>query len=670
MLLRRGAREPEGSAAELVQRVLLYEPKGLPRLLWLLAYGDVRQGGAVITAMRQVLLSQEHQPQQTASTTSAAAPNSADQPHCFVDKVALIAAALLETYAVTSPWLDTAGGSAAPGSPRLQLLLSYAVRQLLPPLVRAAQRVRGCPSLGGGKAGDGGIGGGSGGASSGSGRVAGSGPGPCDRDATYAFVQSACLQWIGALSLLSLGDGEGSEVEMHVAELGVGAAGLVAAHATGQQGCGRAGVGADQGMSGGSSRSSGSSGGSACAEAGVHDTGTGGGNAADGQERGQEAGGSGGSGGSGAIADAPTPATATAASSTSKCSSCVGNGGGADGSSGRPPVTVAAAPMAAAAWRTFLMQEVDWMQLVRAFVVSIRSGELSNPELASTAMCCLLAACLGDGGSTAACARPATRACAQQELGSSGGTSDEGGTPATSSNSSSSIGDGAGSRDSGSGPGPGPGSGSGFGGGAGTGAEAGCGAEAEAGAGAGSGSSFGWSLGTGPGGSWPGAGARAATGSVAGSAAAAGAGSRTTATGLTGSVAPATKLPTSLLHRGPTVTDGSIAGKMLAAFWARQQGDAGGGGGEGCEEEEAGETDMAATLRAVRRAVWGFGDVAALARRAMRGEGGKVVGPEELDRMVIGGREGTVAGGGGSGGAGDSDGGAVASGQSRARRWP
>ncbi len=134
--------EPGGSAAGLVERVLFYETESLPRLVWLLAYGDVRQGGAVITAMRQVLLLQEQKQQHTgmASTTTAAMPKSAGQRPSVVDTVALVAAALLETHAVAStmpappPWLNAAGGPAAPGSPRLQLLLSHAVRQLLPPL--------------------------------------------------------------------------------------------------------------------------------------------------------------------------------------------------------------------------------------------------------------------------------------------------------------------------------------------------------------------------------------------------------------------------------------------------------------------------------------------------------------------------------------------------------
>lgn len=247
--------------------------------------------------MRQVLLLQQQQ--QAASTTHAAGTNRAGQHLRVVDTVALVATGLLDACAITAttlpspPWLDTAGGSAAPGSPRLQLLLSYAVRQLLPPLVWAAQRVQGCP-VNGGKPGDGGSGGGGrgGGASSSvAGDVAGSELEQRDRDDLNEYMQAACLKWIGALSLVSLGENEGNELDRAEAELGMGPAGLAAARATGRRtGRGEAGVGADTGTSGCSSRSS-NSGGSACAKAGVHHTGTGEGNASGGQERGQDGGG-------------------------------------------------------------------------------------------------------------------------------------------------------------------------------------------------------------------------------------------------------------------------------------------------------------------------------------------------------------------------------------------
>ncbi len=221
-LLRLGTQEPGGRAADLACRVLQPgghtspQPSG-PLLLWLLAYGDVRQGADLIRALRLVL---EGQGAGTAEQQRKRSEESTGTPRAcsvaLLEAVAHAATGLLAACATTSaaatPAYLTTGGSAAPGSPQLQLLLSYAVRQLLSPLVRDGTLVTGA---GGGGA---------------------KGKGAWGAATCPPVPPVVALQWVSALALLALGErgeeeGEGQAAASHVAVL----SGAAAAAAAGWQ---------------------------------------------------------------------------------------------------------------------------------------------------------------------------------------------------------------------------------------------------------------------------------------------------------------------------------------------------------------------------------------------------------------------------------------------------
>ncbi len=174
ILRRAGEREASGASAAgdppLLPGLFRRECSWLATLSWLLAYGHVRQGAAFITTLRKLAV-QGHQHQQHRQQRRRPIQRSASDGLAAAASVAHDKALNLITYAVQlgrqigahsnscgdsgaggdscgsgggggSPAVPGgqagAGGTDSRGLPRLQLLLWYGVRQLMPPMVQMA----------------------------------------------------------------------------------------------------------------------------------------------------------------------------------------------------------------------------------------------------------------------------------------------------------------------------------------------------------------------------------------------------------------------------------------------------------------------------------------------------------------------------------------------------